>query len=253
MARVYTNQPTLDVDFIQPQSMSFDVVANAVDGGRNLAGQSISSEITGGGFVTAAYRDCYGQEREAHEYFNWLSARLTGSFRFINVPLKTDWMGPFPMVDRSPFFRVTGIPYSDGALFSDGSGHSQTPVFGAVTASATGGAGVISIRVYGAYRPLRWSDWFSIYHETKGWRAYRYWDVASMSSEGSEEVSGATLTYRDYTLAIQPTLREAITAGQRVEFSRPKFVAKLAPGEAIPWDVKSFWVAQPTLSFVEAF
>lgn len=252
MARSYINQPTLDVDFIKPQSMAFDVVANAIDGGRNLAGQSISSEITGGGFVTAVYRDCYGQEREAHEYFNWLSARLTGSFRFINVPLKTDWMGPFPMVDRSPFFRVTGVPHSDGALFSDGSGYSQVPVFGVVR-SATSSLGIISIRLYGAYRQLRWSDWFSIYHETKGWRSYRYWEVQSVSAEGSEVVSGATLSYRDYTLAIQPSLREAVVVGQRVEFSRPRFVAKLAPGEAIPWEVKSFWVAQPTFSFVEAF
>lgn len=253
MARSYINLPTLDVDFIKPQSMAFDVVANAIDGGRNLANQSISSEITGGGFVTAVYRDCYGQEREAHEYFNWLSARLTGSFRFINVPLKTEWMGPFPMVDRSPFFRATGIPHSDGALLSDGSGYSQVPVFGAVKASATVGAGVISIRLYGADRQLRWSDWFSIYHETKGWRVYRYWEVQSVSSQFTEVVSGATLTYRDYTLAIQPTIREALTAGQRIEFSRPRFAAKLEPGASIPWDVKSFWVAQPTLSFVEAF
>ena len=24
---------------------------------------------------------------------------------------------------------------------------------------------------------MAWSDWFSIYHPVKGWRAYRYWET----------------------------------------------------------------------------
>lgn len=44
----YTNQHTLDIDFIKPQAMEFDVQANAIDGGRNLINESISAEMTGG-------------------------------------------------------------------------------------------------------------------------------------------------------------------------------------------------------------
>lgn len=250
----YTNQPMLDIDFIKPGSMEFDVQANAIDGGRNLQNESISMEITGGGFVTATYENCYAQQPEEHEYFTRLASRLNGSFRFIDVPLKTDWQGPFPIIERRPVPLITGIPHSDSALFSDGSGYSQATVFAIVLANAALNAGQLSIRLYDAARNIRWSDWFSIYHEAnKGWRAYRNWDVISMSEQGMETISGANRPYRDYVLAIQPALREAVTAGTRVEFARPRFVAKIAPGQKISTKVESFWVTRPTLQFVEAF
>ncbi len=253
MARSYINQPTLDIDFIKPQRMSFDVVVNAIEGGRNGFGQTITMETTGGGIVSGSYQNCWVQAREEHEYTNWLSARLTGGFRFINVPLKTDWMGPFPVYDRWPITAISNIPHSDGSHFSDTSGYSQSTVWGKFTADAALNAGIISIRVYGASRPLRHSDWFSVYHPTKGWRVYRYWDVLSVSAESTETVSGTDYSYKDYTLAIAPALREAVSEDDRIEFARPKFCAKLAPGASIPWEVQGFWQSQPTLSFVEAF
>ena len=253
MARSYTNQPTLDIDFIKPQRMSFDVVVNAVEGGRNGLGQTITMETTGGGVVTGSYQNCYVQAREEHEYANWLSARLTGGFRFINVPIKTDWMGPFPVYDRFPVPVQRGIPHSDGSHFSDTSGYSQATVWAKFTSNAALNAGLISIRVYGASRPLRHSDWFSVYHPTKGWRVYRYWDVLSVSAAATETISGTDYTYQDYQLAIAPALREVASAGDRIEFARPRFVAKLAPGPSIPWEAEGFWLAKPTLSFVEAF
>lgn len=253
MARSYINQPTLDIDFVKPQRMRFELVGTAKDGGQNGEGQTISVATDGGGTVSGVYENCWVQAREEHEYLNWLSARLTGSFRFINVPLKTDWMGPFPVLDRWPVPIIGGITHSDGSTFSDGAGYSQATVWGETRASASVGAGVISMRVYDASRPLRWSDWFSINHATKGWRAYRYWEVQSISAEGSAFVSGATRTYRDYTLAISPALREAVASGVRVEFARPRFVGKLAAGATLPWDVEGFWLSRPTLQFTEAF
>ncbi len=210
--------------------------------------------MTGGGFVTAVYGDCYVQSPEQHEYALWLDARLTGSFRFIDVPLKTDWMGPFPIFDRFPAPFVTGIPHSDGSLFSDGAGYRQATVFGVVTAAAALNAGVLSLRLYGAARRLRYSDWFSIYHPaSRGWRAYRYWDVLSVSAEASETVSGAVRSYRDYSLAIAPALREAVSVGQHVEFAQPRFAAKLAAGTGALGDIEGFWRMRPTLQFQEAF
>ena len=252
MARSYINQPTLDIDFIKPAAHEFVPVAKATEGGRNFEEETISIAIGGGGHVVASYEDCFIQTREQHEYATWLSVYLTGSFRFINVPLKTDWMGPFPVLDRWPVPIISGITHSDGSTFSDGSGYSQATVFGVTTAAAVVGAGIISMRVYDAARPLRMSDWFSIYHPTKGWRAYAYWKVLSMSAEGTEIVSGATRTYRDYQLAISPELREAVTSGTRVEFARPRFVGQLAAGTSIRMRTSSFWVARPTLQFTEA-
>lgn len=138
---------------------------------------------------------------------------------------------------------MTGIPHSDGSLFSDGTGYSQATVWGEITEAANLNAGVISMRVYGLSRPLRWSDWFSIYHTTKGWRAYRYWDVLAVTDEENPV----------YTLAIAPPLREVITVGTRVEFARPRFVAKFKADFTLPSVVEAFFVTQQTIQFSEAF
>jgi hypothetical protein len=239
----YVNKPTLYVDFMRPARIRFDVRGNAIEGGRNGLGQGISIEMSGGGLVVADYESCFVHEREQHEYVNWLGAYANGSHRFLNVPLMTDWAGPFPTINGLPRPIITGIPHSDGSLFSDGSGYSQAAVYGEITADAALNAGVISMQVFGAARPLRWSDWFSIYHPTKGWRAYRYWRVNSKSSD-SDPI---------YNLSIAPALREAVAAGTRVEFARPRFVAKFPSGFTLPWEAEKFWQARPSLSFVEAF
>lgn len=253
MARTFTNLRTLEVNFLKPRRFSLVVAGASIDGGRNMLNQSISMDVAGGGFLTLDYEECFVQAREQHEYVNWLGAELDGSFRFINVPIMTEWAGPFPVFDRFPAAFVDHIPHSDGSYFSDGSGYSQATVWGSFTANAALFAGQISLRVYGASRPLRWSDWFSIYHPVKGWRAYRYRRVESVSDEGVEVVSGASVVYRDYVLALQIPLREAVASGTRVEFARPRFVAKIAPGQSVRWSVESFWVSRPTLQFVEAF
>ncbi|ARM12136.1 UNVERIFIED_ORG: hypothetical protein GGE63_004092 [Rhizobium esperanzae] len=250
----FLNLPLLDIDFLKPARMTFDVDGNAIGGGRNGNGQESTMEMSGGGFLTATYGGCFVQAPEEHEYVTWLAARLNGSFRFVDVPLKTDWQGPFPTFGRWPQPIIGGIPHSDGSHFSDTSGYSQATVWGSVIQDAGLGAGQLQIRVYSASRRLRWSDWFSIYHASvKGWRAYRYWDVISISEEGSETIEGTVYPVRDYTLAIGPALREAVVAGTRIEFARPRFAARLSMGTKILSDVEGFWLMRPSLTFDEAF
>jgi len=245
---VYINQPTLAANFLAPVRTTYDVTGSSVDGGRNGVGEGQSIEMSGGGIVTANYEDCKIKDPEHYEYVNWLGARLNGGFRFINVPIITDWFGPFPKIGRLPTPIVSGIPHSDGSYFDDGSGYSQATVWGEITEAATLNAGIIRLKVYALSRPLRWSDWFSIYHPTKGWRAYRYWDVLD-ATDGSDG-SG---TYTEYQLAIAPPLREAVTIGTRVEFARPMFVAKFKSDFTLPSVVEAFFVTQQALQFVEAF
>ncbi|NTG85870.1 hypothetical protein G6L15_06875 [Agrobacterium rhizogenes] len=239
----YLNLPTLAANFLGPAKTTFDVSGSNIDGGRNGVGESQSIEMSGGGLVTATYEDCKIVNPEQYEYVNWLGARFNGGFRFLNVPIITDWFGPFPKFGRLPTPIVTGIPHSDGSLFSDTSGYSQATVWGEITEAANLNAGVISMRVYGLSRPLRWSDWFSIYHATKGWRAYRYWDVLAVTDEENPV----------YTLALAPPLREAVSVGDRVEFARPRFVAKFKADFTLPSVVEAFFVTQQTIQFSEAF
>ncbi|MQY01315.1 hypothetical protein GHK03_35695 [Sinorhizobium medicae] len=240
---VYTNQPTLEANFIGPVKTIYDVTGSSIDGGRNGVGEGQTIEMSGGGIVTATYEDCKIKNPEHYEYVNWLGARLNGGFRFINVPIITDWFGPFPTVNKLPAPIVSGITHSDGSYFSDGAGYSQATVYGEITEAAALNAGIIKMRVYGLDRPLRWSDWFSIYHTTKGWRAYRYWQVISKTTEDNPV----------YTLAIAPPLREAVAVGTRVEFARPRFVAKFKSEFTLPSVVEAFFVTQQSIQFVEAF
>lgn len=242
---VYINQPTVPIMYLRPTRASFDNPGSAIDGGVNGIGESISIETSGGGIVTAVYERCVlqAEDTERHEVINWLGARGNGGFRFFNVPIITDFIGPFPVINGKRRPIVGGIRHSDGSLFSDGAGYSQATVYGEVTEAAALGAGIIKMRVYGASRPLRWSDWFSIYHPTKGWRAYRYWEVISKTEEANPV----------YTLGIAPPLREAVTVGTRVELARPMCVMKFPKNYTLPWDFEGFWQSRPTLQFTEAF
>ncbi|WP_311272173.1 MULTISPECIES: hypothetical protein [unclassified Rhizobium] len=242
---IYTGLPTVPIMYLRPTRASFDNPGSSIDGGTNGLGEAISMETSGGGIVTATYERCVLQadDTERHEVINWLGARGNGSFRFFNVPIINDGIGPFPIINGAKRAIINGIPHSDGSLFSDTSGYSQATVWGEITEAAALNAGIIKMKVYDAARPLRWSDWFSIYHETKGWRAYRYWDVLDKTDDADPT----------YTLAIAPPLREAVTVGQRVELARPMCAMKFAAGSTLPWDYNGFYEARPSLNFVEAF
>lgn len=239
----YIGHPEFPVDYLRPTRALFDVQGSSVDGGVNGVGDAIEIGTSGGGRVIASYREMVLEgPDERHEIINMLGARLNGGMRFIVVPFVTDGVGPFPVIGgkRQPF--VTGIPHSDGAPFSDSAGYSQATVWARATDYAALNAGIISIETYDFDRRLRHSDWFSIHHPTKGWRAYRYWDVL-------DAPSGNNGTYR---LAISPPLREAVNTNTRVEFARPRCVMKLARGETIPWEWEANYSARPTINFVEA-
>lgn len=241
----FINQPTVPIMYLRPTKAYFDVVGAGISGGTNSFSEDITIETAGGGRVICNYERCVLQadDTERHEVINWLGARMNGGFRFANVSIINDGIGPFPIINGKRRPIIDHIPHSDGSLFSDTSGYSQATVYAVITANAVVGAGVIQMQVFGATRPLRWSDWFSIYHPTKGWRAYRYWEVQSVSSDENPI----------YTLAISPALREAITVGTRVELARPTCVMKFPKGFTLPWEYEANYQSRPTLNFTEAF
>ncbi len=209
--------------------------------------------------VTCTYDRCVLQadDPERHEVINWLGARLNGSYRFINVPVINDGIGPFPFIEGKHRPIIKGIQHSDGSFFSDGAGYSQATVWAKLIEAAPLNAGQIKMRIYGASRRLRWSDWFSIYHDqngskSKGWRAWRYWEN-DRTAEGTENVAGVNLSFMDYTLGIDPPLREATAANTRIEAARPMCVMKFPRGFTLPWQYEGNYQARPTLQFVEAF
>ena len=239
----FTTAPLVPIKYLRPKRARFDVAGGAIEGGANLLGESVSMEMTGGGQVTCAYEECVieADDTERHEVINWLGARGNGGFRLFTVEIINDWAGPFPLISGAKRPLVTGVPHSDGSLFSDGSGYSQATVWGEVVEMVN--TGVLRVRMFGLSRQLRWSDWFSIFHPTKGWRAYRYWEVVDKTDEANPV----------YTLALAPPLREAVTVGTRLEFARPKCVMRFPRGYTLPWEYEGKYSSRPTLQFVEAF
>eukprot|EP00913_Durusdinium_trenchii_P008088 g7585.t1 len=198
-----------DGSSVAPGQLNVNIMgANGDDHVRKLVQQgAITIDFSGGGVVTATYERCMieADDTERHEVINWMGAYGNGGYRFFTVPIINDGIGPFPVINGRRRPIIKGIPHSDGSLFTDGSGYSQATVYGEITEAANVGAGIIRMRIYGAARDLRWSDWFSIYHPTKGWRAYRYWEVIDKTDEANPV----------YTLGIAPPLREAIIVGTR--------------------------------------
>lgn len=241
----YTNLPTLAVDFLKPLRRDFDTPGGGLSGGRNSYGQGLTAEFSGGPVVVGAYEECSVQSPEEHEYASWVAARCNGRFRFVNVPIKTDWEGPFAR-DLRGFPQVAvKTTHSDGTTFSDGSSYWQPTVWGEITEGAALNAGIVKLQLFGAGRLLRHTDWFSIYHEDKGWRAYRYWEVRDIDNPEAESPV--------YTLALEIPLREAVAVGQRAEFARPRCAMKFPDGFTLKVPAEGFWMSSPTLRFTEAF
>lgn len=240
---VYTGQPMFPVDFLRPTKARFDLIGNSLDGGVNGVGDSVTTELSGGGKLTATYERMVLQgPDERHEVINWLGARLNGGFRYINVPIVNDKIGVFPTIDGAKRTFVTAIPNDDGSLIAVGDTYSEATVWGELTEDAALNAGIVKIRVYGAARPVfRWSDWFSIYHSVKGWRAYRSWELL-------DKTSGTNPIHR---VAISPPLRQAAPAGTRVELARPTCVMKLARGQTIPFEYEAYYQSRPSVNFIE--
>lgn len=246
------NLPTLAIDFIKAGRMSWGRKGSATEGGRNGLGASVSMETSGGGILVGTYADCFAQSPEEHEYLNWVAARMDGSYRYMNIPILTDNIGPFPVDSFGvPIPVITGIPHSDGSFFSDGAGYSQATVFGTMGAAASLNAGQIVLNIFGASRNLRWSDWFSIYHPTKGWRAYRYWETTDPVPV-TQTVDGVSYTGSQYTLSLDRPLREATAAATRIEFYRPRCVMKFPADFSLQWEVADKWVSRHTMMFEEA-
>lgn len=239
----YTGNPSINADLLAPDRVVIDVLGSSIDGGRNGIGESISISMAGGGALTASYEDCRIRDEAQFEYINLLGARLNGGHRFINVEIITDWWGAFPKQGGVKVPYVAALPKETGELFTTEGGFKEATVYGEVTQDASVGAGIIKFKLYNARRGIRHSDWFSIQHPTKGWRAYRNWRVIS-ESEAENPV---------YELAITPALREAIEDGDRVEFARPMFVAKFRQGFTLPSVSESFYSIRQSISFVEAF
>ncbi|SOC47100.1 hypothetical protein SAMN05892877_1279 [Rhizobium subbaraonis] len=151
-------------------------------------------------------------------------------------------VGPFDDL-RAPTFGafppvVTGIPHSDGATFSDGSGYSQSTIritlAGALPRRAT--SAVLTIHQAGA---LQRGMYFSVY---EGLRPSLHIITKPPEIDGNH----ATIQFR-------PPLRFAVESGATVDFATPKALMNLASADEGALDLDMGRWARPSLELVESW
>ncbi len=215
-----------------------EMKGSAVTGPRDGNGQSVAIEFSAGGSWAWAYENLVVQTQEQHQYVEWVTARMSGSFRFMNVPVMSEWLLPLPKVNGVQRLQYSGLFDPDGSMI-DGATGERASISAAFVDAAPLNAGRVRLLVRGAVEPIRHTLWFSVYHAQKGWRAYKAWDL----SGGANGI---------YDLAITPPLRQSVAAGEAVELVRPRMVARFPVGFTAPRKVAGFWRSTPTLQFEEA-
>ncbi|ARR53491.1 hypothetical protein HY78_08680 [Rhizorhabdus wittichii DC-6] len=198
------------------------VEGQVVSSGPSLSGIEEPIATDGGGVVVADFMN--GDLAEREEVLAWraFAASLDGGAAQVLVHFGDRY--------HQPVGDPASVPHSDGTPFSDDEEYSS----GGADYVTVGSAALRATRltITGAsVLPLIGGEWFSIAHPTWGWRAY---NIVSIDS--------ATIEFR-------PPLREAVSAGTRVEFDDPRCVMRRAQPTSNALNVGRY--GAPSISFVE--
>lgn len=215
------------------------LAGQVVTGGQSTSGQVQTAKTDGGGRWVVEAADAQLFERGQLNLWRKFEALLDGGGTEVVVPLCDIRQAPVPVIDGKPYFGSRDLPHSDGALFSDGAGYAQLPVYAETGGSAPLRATTIPLHMIQAGDVIG-GEHFSLDHATAGRRMYRIARVVSDDDAGNLVVQ------------IRPPLREAITAGMVADFNKPGCVMRQATAEAAP-AVEGHILASASISFIESF
>lgn len=139
-----------------------------------------------------------------------------------------------PFVDGQVFAQPTETA---GSPFDDVTGESN-PIIATFAADAALRATTVTFNMSGAFRPLVGGEHFSPTHSTWGRRMHKVIEVTGGTSSAPE-------------CRIRPPLRQAVTAGESVDFNRPSLVMQLASDFRVA-PIRNTWSVTEA-SFVEYF
>ncbi len=181
-----------------------DIERRTVSGGTALSGEEDVIETDGGGRVFAEFAS--GPLLERADQLAWRA--ITTRFGSGTVPVIV------PFCDRlhQPYGNEHDVTHSDGSTFDDGEEYSGGGPVASVVVDAALRATTLTLDVELA-QPLIGGEWFSIEHPTKGWRAYNVQTV-----EGDDDA---------LTVTFSPPLREAVSAGDPVDFHEPRCLMRV--------------------------
>jgi hypothetical protein len=219
---------------IVPVRLMFRIKPLQTLGPRSFSGKQ-QVQVTDSGYWVASLAEFPIVHRDQILDWRGIVASLEGMAGDLVVgpfdDLRAPTFGSFPPV-------ITGIPHSDGATFSDGSGYSQSTIritlAGDLPLRAT--SAVLTIHQAGA---LQRGMYFSVYD---GLRPSLHIITKPPEIDGNQ----ATIQFR-------PPLRFAVESGATVDFATPKALMNLASADEGALDLDMGRWAKPSLELVESW
>lgn len=168
-----------------------------------------------------------------------LEARLNRGTAPVVVRRCAPRLVPWPVIGGVTVRRLESLPlpHSDGAYYSDGTGHVQSVVAARLEEAAAKGATTLRIRLLRS-GPIRGGEVFSLLHPVAHWRLYAIHHV-----ERSGDVA---------TVQIPGGLWEATPAGQQVVFDGCRCTMRLSGPDAIGFRERLRREGVLSVSFTEA-
>jgi hypothetical protein len=218
-------------ELLPPQQPMFHIAPMNISGPVSASG---AADVISGdaGFWRASYGSVVVTTRERVLTWRAISAKLQGRLTPILVPYCGMYQ-PFPVDSLGKrIFPTGGIPHSDDATFSDGSGYLSgvigAKLVGSLAVRAVGGN--ITVNAADVVQP---GQVFSF-----GERMYEIKSVDYTSD------TTATITW-------QPPLREAVADGEELNFDRPVCRMRLASDNEMQLTLDMNKRGFPTVNFVE--
>jgi hypothetical protein len=221
--------PVFPTAFFGIYAKDVDIEQSTVSGGVALSGDEDLIVTDGGGRWYADLPDIALHRREKIMAWRAFKSALGGG------------PGPFvfPICDarHQPTNGRILTTHSDGTSFSDDTLYSQGDCDAELSAGAALRATTISITM-ALGKPLIGGERFTIVHPTMGVRAYQIGRFSALTDAAA-------------TFNFHPPLREAATAGTKVDFNCPRFVARIDGRMSAPLANPRF--AGAAARFVEDF
>lgn len=223
---------------LREQTSAWQIKSSTMSIGQAASGAFPRVRTDGGGLWTAEYGSINLRTPDHVRLWRAMEVLCDGGATPVVVPMCDKRQFPAPIVDGAPVYGFSDIPHSDETPFSDGAGYDQNVVSAAAAFSALRRA-VTLVIAFESGSPLRGGEFFSIEHPTQGWHLYQIGAV--------EIVGGNSL------VTFRPPLREAVSAGEHVEFDDPRCVMMLADPNSMKLTMTRRRFANPDVSFYEYF
>lgn len=217
-------------DVLVPQNVAFDLDSRSLAGPASVSGSSqvIASNA---GLWKATLGNVVVKSRAAVLTHRAIAALLEGRLGSILIPLCRAYgpsSGAVLSADQEALFNQ--VPHSDDALFDDSTGYVGSLTSVTAASNAAVGATTLMVTVTYASEAIQPGEHFSI-----GERLYRV----------------RTFDAGTGTMTIRPPLREAVTAGDVLDFDDPVCRMRLMQDDGMDLELALRRFGTPTIQFVE--